>query len=183
MIGSIDGVVIVVEDNLKEDRLGENKLGGDKFERNGVAINNGLAGFVAGTPDQKRLYRELRTRHLMAFGLASVIAAVRNPGWAFRLFRAIGRPGEAASMSSSACLMSLAVDPKCQASGIGSELVRQFESSLVQLGCRDYCLTTDREHNAPVRKFYERLGLSVVREITTREGRRMLEYYKRIAEY
>ena len=85
-------------------------------------------------------------------------------------------------MSSKACLMSIAVDPLCQASGAGSEMVRQFEAKLAELGCCDYCLTTDLEHNAPVRKFYERLGLSVRHETITREGRRMLEYYKRIAE-
>ena len=157
MIGSNDGVVIVAEDK-------------------------GLVGFVAGSPNQARLYRELRNRHLMSFGSAAALAAVRNPGWAFRLLRAIGRPGEAAAMSSKACLMSIAVDPLRQASGAGSELVRQFEARLIELGGQDYCLTTDLEHNAPVRRFYDCLGLSVRRETITREGRRMLEYYKRIAE-
>jgi ribosomal protein S18 acetylase RimI-like enzyme len=157
MVGSNDGVVIVAED-----------------ER--------LVGFVAGAPDQASLYRQLRNRHLVSFGSAAALATVRNPGWAFRLLRAIGRPGEAASMPSKACMMSIAVNPLYQASGAGSQLVRQFEARLIERGCKDYCLTTDMEHNAPVRKFYERLGLSVVREITTREGRRMLEYYKRLAE-
>jgi ribosomal protein S18 acetylase RimI-like enzyme len=157
MIGSNDGVVIVAEDK-------------------------GLVGFVAGSPNQARLYRELRNRHLVTFGFSAATAAIRYPCWAFRLLRAIGRPREAGAMSSKACLMSIAVDPLRQASGTGSEMVRQFEAKLIELGCQDYCLTTDTEHNAPVREFYERLGLSVSREKTTREGRRMLEYYKRIME-
>lgn len=147
-----------------------------------VAEHQGLVGFVAGSTEQARLYRELRNRHFMSFGSAAILAVARSPSWAFRLIRAIRRPGEAAAMSSSACLMSIAVDPLCQASGAGSELVRRFEARLIELGCQDYCLTTDLEHNAPVRKFYERLGLSVRCETITREGRRMLEYYKRIAE-
>lgn len=157
MIGSNVGVVVVAEDK-------------------------GLVGFVAGSPNQARLYRELRNQHLVAFGFAAAMGAVRKPGSAFRLLRAIGRPREAAAMSSTACLMSIAVDPLCQANGAGSEMVRQFEARLIELGCPDYCLTTDTEHNAPVRRFYERLGLSVRRETITREGRRMLEYYKRVSE-
>jgi len=167
MIGSGNGVVIVAEDTVVGDELVKDK---------------GLVGFVAGSPAQARLYRELRNQHLAAFVYAAVMAAVRNPGWTFRLLRAAARPKEAAAMSSPACLMSIAVDPLCQAGGVGSELVRRFESKLAELGGRDYCLTTDLENNAPVRKFYERLGLSIIRETTTKEGRRMLEYYKRIAE-
>jgi len=167
MIESRHGVVIVAEYNRP----------GDELEK-----VTGLVGFAAGSPNQATLYRELRNHHLGAFGLAAAIAAVRNPDWTFRLLRAIGRPREAEAMSSPACLMSIAVDSMSRTNGVGGELVRQFESKLAALGCSDYCLTTDQEHNGPVRTFYERLGLSVMRETTTREGRLMLEYYKKIAQ-
>ncbi len=167
MIESSHGVVIVAEYNPPSD----------EFEKGG-----GLAGFAAGSPNQGRLYRELRNHHLGAFGLAAAIAAVRNPDLTFRLLRAIGRPREAEAMSSPACLMSIAVDPMSRTNGVGGELVRQFESKLTELGCSDYCLTTDQEHNGPVRTFYERLGLSVRRDTTTREGRPMVEYYKKIPQ-
>jgi len=137
--------------------------------------SEGVQGFVAGVLEQEGFYRRLIRGRVLAFGCASFGAMVRRPAIAPRLLRAFGRAGDSRQAVAEACLMSLAVLPGVQRSGVGSELVRAFCRELKARGAKAVCLTTDKDQNDSANNFYEKLGFQVCRSYTTPEKRRMNE--------
>ena len=75
--------------------------------------------------------------------------------------------------------MSLAVEPARERHGLGQALVRSFCEELAARGADAVCLTTDRDGNEGVNRFYTRLGFDVSRTIVTPEGRTLNEYLLR----
>jgi len=142
-----------------------------------VAAGDGkIEGFVAGVTRQAGFYRRLVEKHKWAFAGATLGAVLRRPAILPRVFRALRRSEDAQQASAEACLMSIAVRPECQGRGIGRELVEAFCRELSGRGIRAVCLTTDRDHNDGVNRFYQRLGFTVGRSYVTPEGRHMNEY-------
>lgn len=137
---------------------------------------NEVAGFVVGVTSQEEFYKRLIRKHLVSFGWASLGAVLRRPSILPRLMRALKRPGEAKTRSADCLLMSLAVRPAVQGSGVGSGLVRAFLEEARLRGARAVSLTTDREGNEGVNRFYESLGFRLDQEYVTAEGRHMNEY-------
>lgn len=135
-----------------------------------------IAGFVAGTTSLPESYRRMLSRRGPAFVWAAVGALLGRPAIAPRLLRALWRPVEARRYSADAVLMSIAVRPEDQGRGIGQALVRAFKAALEARGARVFCLTTDRDGNDRVHRFYVKLGLRPVTEHVTPEGRAMTEY-------
>jgi GNAT superfamily N-acetyltransferase len=135
-----------------------------------------IEGFVAGVEQQSGFYRRLIARDKWRFAFASVPALVRKPTLAPRLLRALRRPAEAQHASAQACLMSLAVRPAAEGQGIGRRLVRAFCRELAGRGVSAVCLTTDRDQNERVNRFYQKLGFELGTPFTTPEGRAMNEY-------
>ena len=78
--------------------------------------------------------------------------------------------------------MSIAVRPEDQGKGIGRELMRAFQEALVARGIRAFCLTTDRDNNERAHRFYRKLGLRLVTEYVTPEGRAMTEYHRNLED-
>jgi ribosomal protein S18 acetylase RimI-like enzyme len=76
--------------------------------------------------------------------------------------------------------MSLAVRPECRRTGIASQLVAEFLSDLRRRGVDAVNLTTDRNDNDGANTFYRNFGFTLRRSFTTREGREMNEYVKRV---
>ena len=78
--------------------------------------------------------------------------------------------------------MSIAVSPEFQGRGIGKQLVEAFCQELASRGEPAVCLTTDRDHNEAVNRFYQRLNFKLVRSFITPEGRAMNEYVRNLQE-
>jgi ribosomal protein S18 acetylase RimI-like enzyme len=72
--------------------------------------------------------------------------------------------------------MSLAVAPEMQHRGIGRRLVAVFLGAMKQERVVAVSLTTDRDANEPVNRFYQHLGFRIARTYATQEGRWMNEY-------
>src|SRR5262249_54117429 len=137
-----------------------------------------LRGVVAGAAKQAEFFAELLRQRRWAFARAAAGALLRRPPLPPRLLpalrrpaAAVRRPAEAREASAEACLMTLAVDPSAQGRGVGAALVEAFCRELAARGAPAVCLTTDRDDNASVNRFYERLGFRVARAFTTPEGR------------
>jgi ribosomal protein S18 acetylase RimI-like enzyme len=149
-------------------------------DRDGILLvceeNQHIAGFVAGTTCLPESYRRMLGRRALAFWWAATGALLRRPAIAPRLFRALRRPSEAMRYSAEAVLMSIAVRPEDQGRGVGQALVRAFGTALEERGVDVFCLTTDRDGNDRVHRFYAKLGLRPVTEHVTPEGRAMTEY-------
>ena len=142
-----------------------------------VASSRGqIEGFVAGVTLQSGFYQRLIKKQKWAFAAAAVGALLRRPAIAPRLLRALKRPADAQQASAEACLMSIAVRPESQGKGIGSRLAEALCQDLAKRGAHAVCLTTDRDNNDRVNRFYPKLGFRLSRSYITPEGRAMNEY-------
>lgn len=135
-----------------------------------------MNGFVIGVTSQRSLYCRLLEEHWAAFALASLRPILRRPSIMLRLIRALRRPEEAQQSAADCLLMSIAVRPELQGQHIGGQLVAAFLTEAQQRGVRAVSLTTDRDGNAPVNLFYQKLGFKLARSFATAEGRWMNEY-------
>jgi len=141
-------------------------------------IDERIIGFVSGVTDQKSFYEKLLRTKIFHFARASLVAAFKKPKIIMRLLRALKRPEDTTQMSSKTCLMSICVHPDYQGLGLGKILIQEFCEELVKRGISSVCLTTDRDNNDNVNKFYQKLGFRLVRSFITNEGRPMNEYLK-----
>jgi len=138
--------------------------------------NGHVVGFVAGTTAPAGFYRRLLLTLWWQFGWAALGAAIRRPTIIPRLLRAFLYPSRTSASLDAATLMSIAVDPTAQGQGVGRRLVVAFLDEARRCGARRVNLTTDREDNEAVNRFYQRLGFTCVQSYTTPEGRAMNEY-------
>jgi predicted N-acetyltransferase YhbS len=73
------------------------------------------------------------------------------------------------------------VRPSSEGKGIGRQLVLAFCQALAARGVESVCLTTDRDRNDRVNRFYQQLGFRLSRSYVTPEGRAMNEYVRPLA--
>ncbi len=144
-----------------------------------VAMNDqgGVMGFVLGVTDQAGLYSRLARKRWFQFAFAAIGAVIKKPTIVFRLFRALRYSGKSQSAAASALLMSIAVLPEASGQGVGKLLVRKFLQGMKKLHVSAVCLTTDRDGNEQVNRFYEQTGFSLAKSYATPEGRWMNEYF------
>lgn len=140
------------------------------------------AGFVAGTANPGGFYSRLLKRDWLKFALASIVPVLRKPAVIGRVLRAVSHPSDNPIGDEAAGLFSIGVLPELQGTGAGKKLVQAFLLEARQRGCERVFLTTDRDNNDAINSFYEKLGFEIDRQYVTPEGRRMNEYWIRLAE-
>jgi ribosomal protein S18 acetylase RimI-like enzyme len=143
-----------------------------------VAARGPVVGFAAGVTSQRAFFRRLVREQWWRFALAAAGAALRRPSTVPRLLRALRRPAESAEAAADAALLSIGVLPELEGSGIGSRLIESFVAEIGRRGAEALSLTTDRDDNDRVNRFYERHGFHVQRSYVTPEGRAILEYVR-----
>ena len=143
-----------------------------------AAGDDGIHGFAAGVTSQTSFYKRLLRRHWWSFATSAVGAAVRSPSVIPRLVRALRRPAEAGQSAAAAALMSIGVRPESGGKGVGGRLLDAFCDQMAARGVASVCLTTDRDDNAPARRFYEKNGFHFANSFVTPEGRAMIEYVR-----
>lgn len=142
-----------------------------------VAVDAGrVRGVAVGSTAPGGFYRRLLASRWWLFGLAALPAVMRDPRVVRRVLRALRKPGEAAVPEGVAGLFSLAVAPDAQGEGLGGSLLEHLTEAVAGAGCSEMRLETDAAGNERANEFYRGHGFEVVREYTTPEGRRMLEY-------
>lgn len=128
-----------------------------------VARNDStICGFVAGTTTPEKFFSRLR-RQWPAFLLASAAASIRAPGLVVRkLAGAAFYRGEApVAIANAALLSSIGVPSEFAGRGLGKTLLAAFCEAARTGGCRYVYLTTDRDENPAVNRFYEAFGFSL----------------------
>lgn len=133
-------------------------------------------GFVTGTTQPSGFYRRLLQKRWWRFAYAAIPAVLRRPGIVPRLLRAFSTPSATSSEPGRTTLMSIAVAPEAQGRGVGRALVEAFVGEAARRGATQIDLTTDRDNNDAVNRFYRNLGFVCRRSYTTPEGRSMNEY-------
>jgi ribosomal protein S18 acetylase RimI-like enzyme len=142
----------------------------------------GICGFVTGTTHPSGFYKRLLRNRWQRFALASVLPVLKQPSIIPRLLRVLSMPEKVNKQDGCGTLMSIAVLPEYQGSGIGKILVNGFFEEAVKRGCTKVFLTTDRDNNDAINVFYQSLGFSIVRQYVTPEGRHMNEYWRELAK-
>lgn len=135
-----------------------------------------IIGVVAGTTDQSRFYKLLLRKRWHRFAAAAVAAMFKAPGIIWRLLRAVCYPRAASQAAAPALLMSLAAAPTAKGFGIGYLLLQAYLAEMAANDVAVVSLTTDRDHNEDVNRFYRKQGFELQRCYTTPEGRVMNEY-------
>jgi GNAT superfamily N-acetyltransferase len=135
------------------------------------------SGFVAGTSNPRGFYSRLLKRDWWKFCLASTGAILKRPSSIRRIARAFLHPGENPVGENVAGLFSIGVLPELQGSGAGRQLVEAFLDEAKRRDCKKVFLTTDRDDNEAVNRFYQKLAFRIQRQYVTPEGRRMNEYW------
>ena len=147
-----------------------------------------VRGFVAGFSDSAGFYASMKRQWWRLF-FPLMLGIVRRPQLIravlanlSRVLAGLGRPrSESVPGGKSDCeLASIAVDPACGGRGAGARLVIAFCERARDLGARTVTLTTERDNNESVNRFYQKLGFSVVREFHRGANRAMLEYELRL---
>jgi ribosomal protein S18 acetylase RimI-like enzyme len=144
-----------------------------------VVCGSGTAvlGFVAGTSKPGQFYWRLLRERWWRFASSSVIPLMKQPRIAPRLLRALSSPQTTEKQCGGACLlMSLAVHPEAQGTGLGRKLICAFLAEARRRGTTEVRLTTDALANDAVNRFYRDVGFRVDRQLMTPEGRLMNEY-------
>jgi ribosomal protein S18 acetylase RimI-like enzyme len=136
----------------------------------------GIEGFVAGVTDKSEFSKQTLRKRALRFALASMGTVIRKPSVVLRLFRTLGRFRRPELSAAKASLMSIAVRPGVSGKGTGRELVAAFDAALAERGVDEYSLTTDRDDNDRVNRFYLKLGFRLAGTFVTPEGRAMNEY-------
>lgn len=140
-----------------------------------------MVGFAAGSARPSGFFARLLRRDVHRFALASLPALAKNPRIAPRLLRALRRPSEERRRPpDTATLLSICVDEDARGGGAAKALLDAFVDAARGCGARALDLTTDRDNNERVNRFYVRNGFSLGREFVTPEGRRMNEYVLRL---
>jgi ribosomal protein S18 acetylase RimI-like enzyme len=141
-------------------------------------VNGTVAGFAAGTLTPDRFFRDLLLTRSVAFCSAALSAAIRRPRSVVpRLLSALRYRGEGPpGIPRAALLSSIAVDPSVSRSGVGTMLLAAYCEEARKHGMRHVYLTTDRDRNEPVNRFYVRHGFIVESEIRRRDRRMMIRY-------
>jgi ribosomal protein S18 acetylase RimI-like enzyme len=84
-------------------------------------------------------------------------------------------------LAGAALLSSIAADPHASGAGIGATLLNAYCEEARKEGLRYVYLTTDRNANEPVKRFYERHGFKAEEEIQRPNGRVMVRYVRDLA--
>jgi GNAT superfamily N-acetyltransferase len=155
-------------------------------EPTGVALKahnaeQALLGFVVGTVEPAGFFKRLLKRRWWEFGIHAAFASLKNPGYTFRLLRAVTYRGGPDRPEGFALLSSIAVLPAAQGGGVGRKLVEEWCRRVAAKRSPGYYLTTDAIANDPVNRFYTSLGLALTSSYVTKEGRKMNLYSKRFA--
>lgn len=143
-------------------------------------VDGEVAGFVAGAFAPEEFFRTLLWRRWHAFGVAATRAVLQSPGSVVpRLLSALWYRGDApAALARAALLSSIAVDPERTRLGVGARLLTAYCEEATRRNLHHVYLTTDREGNEAVNRFYRRHGFAPDAEIRRRNGRVLVRYVR-----
>ena len=150
-------------------------------DQSGIALvsigqDGAVKGFVAVTANPRGFYTRLLKKQWLKFAAASVMAVLKTPVIIPRMLRSLSFPKENPAGQDVAGLYSIGISPGGQQQGTGCQLMTEFINEARRRGCRQVFLTTDRDGNDRVNRFYQKNGFTLKRQFLTPQGRRMNEY-------
>ena len=140
-----------------------------------VIEDDDVLGFAAGTMQPEGFFKKQLKKKWYLYAPATLPGLIRNPRFAFKkCLGAIFYRGESPEgITDAALLSSLAVSPDAGRKGFGKQLVSGFAKEAFKKGAAAVYLTTDRDENEGVNRFYEKCGFELI-DTFTRTGNRIM---------
>jgi GNAT superfamily N-acetyltransferase len=141
-----------------------------------------VMGFVAGHMNPARFYRCLLLRKWWVFGLALFPSFLKRPSTFYRAFHAVANRLTLPDNPRQALLASIAVSRQSRGAGWGRQLVESFLQWCRSQSASSACLTTDRDNNEGVNRFYQALGWELEAQLKRPEGRWLNRYTRKLGD-
>ena len=147
----------------------------------GYYSDNKLLGFCAATTLSNGFYKNLVIDNILDYFIAGVIIMFKRPKALIRLFKNFTKGDPSTNDNGNyAELLSIAVSPMAQSSGIGQTLLSHLENTLCSKKCNLLSLTTDFENNEKAIGFYKKMGYKIMYDFIAYPNRHMYRLIKTI---
>ena len=142
--------------------------------------NGDMQGFCIGCILSKGYHMRLIMKNIFMFSYVAIRIIFSNPGSLVRLFKNLNKHSDPADKGDYSELLSIAVSPSYEGSGIGKNLIKNFEEEAKTRNCKRIALTTDYFNNEKVLSFYKKLGYEVFYEFISYPNRKMVKLIKNL---
>nr|WP_290442357.1 GNAT family N-acetyltransferase [Pseudoalteromonas sp. OANN1] len=146
-----------------------------------VEKDNKIVAFSAGTTSPDTFFSEMKKTKWPSFFLASLYGILKNPLMTFKkLYSALFYKGDTIpSLENAALLSSIAVLPSYIGNSIGAKLLKDYENYIISLNKNNKLyLTTDKNNNERVLRFYQNAGFKADSEFSQSGNRVMYRFVK-----
>jgi ribosomal protein S18 acetylase RimI-like enzyme len=140
--------------------------------------NGDIQGFCIGCILSKGYHMRLIMKNLFMFSGVAVRIVFTNPGSLIRLYKNLNKQSDPRDMGDYSELLSIAVSPSYEGSGVGKNLIKNFEEVAKTRNCKRIALTTDYFNNQKVLTFYKKSGYEVYYEFISYPNRKMIKLIK-----
>ena len=140
-----------------------------------------IIGLCAGTVLSAGFNTKLIKANIFKFGIESMKILFTKPKALIHLLKNMSKEDSSAGDDGNyAELLSIAVDPKVQRSGVGKAMLLELEKVIKEKGGKRLSLTTDYEDNDKAMGFYKSLGYEPWYDFVTYPNRRMWRMIKEL---
>lgn len=140
---------------------------------------NQIIGFLAYSTNISQFYSFLLKKYFFPFAWYGFLGALRSPKSILRIIRALTYPNKTKENHEKYVeISSIAVNPKAQTKGIGSDLIKFLCESFIDSPFKQIRLETDAENNSKANAFYQKNGFIIEKTSISPEGRVMNHYVK-----
>lgn len=119
--------------------------------------NERVDGFILGSVDSSRLFRNMVIKRGIRLGLSAVPAVLRHPAILMKIIETFFYPSKESFVSEKAELMVIAIKPEMRGGGIGRLLVSSLSGEFRQRGIHAFKVTV-LQANEGANRFYKKLG-------------------------
>lgn len=147
----------------------------------GIIDDHGhLLGFSVGTKKSSGYHKDVLLRNFFPLFFSLFNVFISNPIILLRLFLNLRKGSNKNDRGDYAELLSIAVLPQSEGSGIGKLMLEHFEKSVKDSGVCKITLTTDYYKNDPVIKFYQKNKYDVLNDFIAYPNRKMYKMIKNL---
>ncbi|WP_438989044.1 GNAT family N-acetyltransferase [Polaribacter sp.] len=139
-----------------------------------------IVGFAVGCLNSKGFNKRLIYSNFWAYFYQILILLFTKPLALIRLFKNLGKGNISDDKGDYAELLSIGVSPDRSGLGIGRNLLAEFEIQVKEKSINTITLTTDRDSNYNVIKFYKKSGYKTYYNFVSFPNRNMIKLKKNI---
>ena len=139
-----------------------------------------LIAFASGTLSSQGYHKSLFFKNAFSFSFSLCLAFIKRPTVLKRLYKNLEKSESSLGDKDYAELLSIAVSPKRQGSGLSSSILEVFEEHIKSEGQQKLSLTTDEFNNDRAISFYKKNGYKLLYSFKAYPDRSMLRMIKKL---